>query len=56
MIFYIFLYALFGLAALIVLAFALAPLMAVSGLWARTSAKEHRAKAREIERLLADNS
>ena len=46
--------ALFALAALVVLGFALAPIMAATGLWAHTSAEEHRAQAREIERLLAE--
>ncbi|WP_407714185.1 hypothetical protein ACJJWD_21215 [Comamonas testosteroni] len=49
-----FLYALFALAALVVLGFALAPIMAATGLWAHTSAEDHRAEAREIERLLAE--
>lgn len=49
-----FLYALFALAALVVLGFALAPIMAATGLWAHTSAEDHRAQAREIERLLAE--
>ena len=49
-----FLYALMALAALVVLGFVLAPIMAATGLWAHTSAKEHRAQAREIERLLAE--
>ena len=48
-----FLYALMALAALVVLAFALTPIMAVTGLWAHSSAKDHKAKAQEIERLLA---
>ena len=43
-----FLYALFALAALVVLGFALTPIMAATGLWAHTSAKEHRAQAREL--------
>ncbi|MGD9756205.1 MAG: hypothetical protein AB7U71_01635 [Comamonas sp.] len=49
-----FLIALFALAALVVLGFALAPIMAATGLWAHTSAKDHRAQACEIERLLAE--
>lgn len=49
-----FLIALFALAALVVLGFALAPIMAATGLWAHVSAKGHRAQAREIERLLAE--
>lgn len=50
----LFLIALFALAALVVLGFALAPIMAATGLWAHTSAEDHRAQAREIERLLAE--
>ena len=48
-----FIYALIALAALALLGFVLAPIMAATGLWARTSAKDHKAKAQEIERLLA---
>lgn len=46
-----FLIALFALA---VLSFALLPIVAAIGLWAHTSAEDHRAQAREIERLLAE--
>lgn len=49
-----FLYALLALAALVMLGFALEPIMAATGLWAHTSAEDHHAQAREIERLLAD--
>ncbi len=48
-----FIYALIALAALALLGFVLAPIMAATGLWAGTSAKGHKAKAQEIERLLA---
>ncbi|QKV52638.1 hypothetical protein [Comamonas antarctica] len=40
------------LAALVLLGFALAPLMAASGLWAAATAKGNAAKAAEIQRLL----
>jgi hypothetical protein len=43
-----------ALAILALLGLALAPLMALSGLWARTTAQDHRAQAQEIERLLAE--
>lgn len=43
----------YALAALALLGFVLAPIMAATGLWAGTSAKDHKAKAQEIERLLA---
>lgn len=46
-------YALIALAILAVLGFVLAPIMAATGLWAHSSAKDHKAKAQEIERLLA---
>lgn len=40
------------LAALALLGFALAPLMAATGLWAASSGKENAAQAAEIQRLL----
>lgn len=40
------------LAAVALLGFALAPLMAASGWWASTSAKDNAARADEIQRLL----
>lgn len=49
----LFIWALIALAALALLGFVLSPLMAATGLWAHSSAKDHKAKAREIERLLA---
>ena len=49
----IFIWALIALAALALLGFVLSPLMAATGLWAHSSAKAHKAKAQEIERLLA---
>lgn len=42
------------LGALALLGLTLVPLMLVSGLWARSTAEDNRAQAREIERLLAE--
>ncbi len=41
-----------ALAVLAMLGFALAPLMAATGLWAATSAKDNAAHADEIQKLL----
>ncbi len=49
----LFIWALIALAALALLGFVLAPIMAATGLWAHSSAKDHKAKAQEIKRLLA---
>ncbi|MDR0216415.1 MAG: hypothetical protein LBJ15_20785 [Comamonas sp.] len=50
----LFITALIALAVLAMLGLVLVPLMAATGMSAHTSAKEHRAQAREIERLLAE--
>lgn len=45
-------YVLAAMAALAVVAMALLPLTLVSGVWAWRGAKEHRAEAERLERLL----
>lgn len=47
-------YALLAVVDLVVLGFLLVPIMSLTGLWAHTSAEDHRAAAREIERLMAE--
>lgn len=48
-------YVLIALLALAVVGLALLPLALFSGAWAWLDAREHRAEARDIERLLAQD-
>lgn len=47
--------AIAALAILALLGFALVPLMLASGLWAHSTAGDHRAQAADIDRMLADD-